>query len=88
MEMHSHQLIRRALELDLEEIRILARAAQTAPAHVRQKLLKIIIIEAQEACFWNTHLACCRHRDGMMPPCPGDIYQPFQEDPGKEKEEG
>lgn len=92
MEMHKdhHHLIRKVLEMDLEEIRLLAMAAQTAPAHVRQQLLGIIMGEVQGACFWNTQLACCRRREGMMSPCSGsgDIYQPFQKDYGKEKEEG
>lgn len=86
-----HHMLKKALEIDLEEIRHLAAACSTAPPAVRHVLLGIIAAETREACIWNTMLAHC-HK-GAMPgypdpgkpygPCPpyGD-YDPYQEKNG------
>lgn len=93
--MSHHHLVRKAFELDLEEIRLLAMAASCAPIAVSQQLLRIIMDEVREASFWNALLAC--YHDGMMPPCPdpGGVYQqptgdfyPYQKNPGQVKKEG
>jgi hypothetical protein len=93
--MSYHHLVRKALEYDLEEIRFLAMAASSAPVAVCQQLLRTIMDELREACFWNTLLAC--HCDGMMPPCPGadggyqqpsGDYYPYQKNSGEVKKEG
>lgn len=88
-----HHLLKKALEYDLEEIRLLSMAARTAPPPVRQALLGIIKEEAQDAEFWNTLHACsgepykkppCPDPDGMYPP---GGYYPYQKDAEKEKKE-
>ncbi|MBC7347929.1 MAG: hypothetical protein H5U00_10860, partial [Clostridia bacterium] len=54
--MDAEHMVRRALEIDLEEIRLLAEAARTAPAYaIRQRLLYHIADEVKEAMFWNHH---------------------------------
>ncbi|MDH7577283.1 MAG: hypothetical protein QHH75_05515 [Bacillota bacterium] len=83
---HYHDLVRRAVEIDLEEIRLLASAARTAPPGIRPVLLSVIVSEAHDIMFWNALLAF--GRDDMMPP-PSPIYEeyyPYQEKDDSEKE--
>lgn len=92
--MSHHHLYKKAMEFDLEEIRLLAEAARKAPPPVAHALLGIIKEEAQEAEFWNTLFSCCGKY--YKPPCPDDPdgmrppgkYYPYQEGQEKEKEEG
>ncbi len=87
--MSHHHLVKRALEIDLEEIKHLAAACRTAPIAVRHVLLGIIGDETREACIWNTILAY--YHEDMMPAYPdtGDMYGPRPPygdyDPYKEK---
>ncbi|MGB4504056.1 MAG: hypothetical protein WBI44_04085 [Syntrophaceticus sp.] len=91
--MADHHLYKKAMEYDLEEIRLLADAARTAPPPIAQTLLGIIKEEAQDAEFWNTLYSCCGNY--YRPPCPDDPddmrppgkYYPYQKDPQKEKKE-
>ncbi len=77
---HYHDLVRRAVEFDLEEIRLLTAAARTAPPGVRLVLLRVINDEARELVFWTTLLAFSQHEDGLMPPPrPPYDYYPYQE---------
>ncbi|CEO88589.1 MAG TPA: hypothetical protein GX520_09975 [Syntrophaceticus sp.] len=89
----SHHLYKKAMEYDLEEIQLLAKAAQTAPPPVAQALLGIIKEEAQDAEFWNTLYSCCD--ECYKPPCPDDPdgirppgkYYPYQKKPEQDKKE-
>jgi len=91
--MSHHHLYKKAMEYDLEEIQLLAKAAQTAPPPVAQALLGIIKEEAQDAEFWNALNSCCDRY--YKPPCPDDPdgirppgeYFPYQRDPEQEKKE-
>ncbi|MBC7336050.1 MAG: hypothetical protein H5U01_07240, partial [Clostridia bacterium] len=67
--MDAEHMVRRALEIDLEEIRLLAEAARTAPAYaIRQRLLYHIADEVKEAMFWNHHLAHVAYAAPRRPP--------------------
>lgn len=89
----SNHLYKKTMEHELEEIQLLAKAAQTAPPPVAQALLRIIKEEAQDAEFWNTLYSCCD--EYYRPPCPEDPdvirlpgeYYPYQENPEQEKRE-
>lgn len=85
-------LLKRAFQLDIEEISLLASACRTAPPGVCNALLGIIMSEVREASFWNALHACCD--GGKMPPCkdpdgmypyPGGYY-PYQEKGGPGKQ--
>ena len=76
-----HNLYKKAIEYDLEEIRLLTMAAGMAPPPIRQALLGMIKEEAQSGKFWNTLYACtgdystpCHPVDQMRPPS----YYPLQ----------
>ncbi|MBC7345522.1 MAG: hypothetical protein H5U03_08920 [Clostridia bacterium] len=57
--------VRRAIEIDLEEIRLLTEAAALATdLGVRHKLLHFIVDEVLEAMFWNHHLGHVLYRVG------------------------
>jgi hypothetical protein len=66
-------LYEKALDYDLEEIRLLAMAARNAPPAVRQALLGIIKGEAQSAEFWNTLYSCTG--DYSSPSCKDEYYK-------------
>lgn len=75
------RMVRRALEIDLEEIRLLAEAAKRAPSSdIRLKLLHHIGDEVNEAMFWNHHLAHVQYADRMP-------HRPPYDDPFAVKEE-
>jgi len=62
--------VRRAYEIDLEEIRIMAEVAATAPPYVAHRMLMILMEEVMEAMHWHMML--------MMRP--GYIKPPFDYD--------
>lgn len=75
-----HREVKRALEIDLEEIRLLAEAAAIAPNIViRYKLLRHIEDELREVFFWNHHLGHVEYagRPPYYPP-----YDPYQAEGG------
>jgi len=75
------RMVRRALEIDLEEIRLLAEAATRAPSpDIRLKLLYHIGDEVHEAMFWNHHLAHVQYADRMP-------HRPPYDDPFAVKDE-
>lgn len=80
-----HHEVRRALQIDLEEIKLLAEAANMVPSHdIRHKLLHHIISEACEAMFWNHHLGHVEYMAGpphMPPPSYPPPYHPPYDDP-------
>ena len=45
-------MMRRAYEMDLEEISLMAQVAQTAPPHVGHEMLMMISHEAMDAMGW------------------------------------
>lgn len=51
-----YQGIRRAFEIDLEEIRLMAEAARTAPGPVAHSILMIMMDELMEAMHWHMML--------------------------------
>lgn len=77
--------VRRALDIDLEEIKLLAEAAGMVPScALRYKLLHHIMGEACEAMFWNHHLAHLEQMPGpphMPPPSYPPPYHPPYDDP-------
>lgn len=89
--MSYQHMVRKALEYDLEEIRLLSMAAGSAPPAVAQQLLGVIMEEVKSAHFWNTLLTCCYDRMPYYPDPgyhpPGDCY-PYQKGSGQTKEEG
>lgn len=88
---------KRALEIDLEEIRLLAEAAAGTPSFgVRHTLLNHILGEVEEAMFWNHHLAhLMAYEPPYKPPYPPpykpprppyyDDPAPYSEKPAEEK---
>ncbi|SMB98130.1 hypothetical protein SAMN00808754_2145 [Thermanaeromonas toyohensis ToBE] len=84
-----HHEVRRALQIDLEQIKYLAEAAGMVNSPgIRHTLLKHICSEVHEAMFWNHHLA---HMDHMPPPYSPPYHPPYgdpftmQEKPGDGK---
>lgn len=80
-----HRLVRRAYDIDLQEISLLAQAARTAPPRVACNLLHLIPEEAMGASFWFA--ISTMGRNDM--PCYGSPYKADKEqkkDEGSEKE--
>ncbi|CEP67617.1 Uncharacterized [Moorella glycerini] len=82
----SYHKTKRALEIDLEEIRLLAEAAAATPSFgVRHTLLNHILGEVEEAMFWNHHLAHLMvYEPPYQPPYPPPYKPPrppYYDDP-------
>ena len=79
--LHHHE-VRRALNIDLEEIKLLAEAAgMTDSPGIRYVLLKHICNEVHEAMFWNHYLARMDHMPPHYPPPYHPPYGPPPYDP-------
>ncbi|OIQ61867.1 hypothetical protein [Neomoorella thermoacetica] len=72
--------IRRAFDLDMEEIKLFAEAAREAPVPVAHQMLGMIASEMREASLWDGILAAC---DGWQafPPYPPPPRPPYTDPP-------
>ena len=62
--------VRRAFELDMEEIKLFAEAAREAPVPVAHQMLGMIGSEMWEASLWDGILAACDGWHAFPPPSP------------------
>ncbi|BCV21371.1 hypothetical protein [Moorella sp. Hama-1] len=62
--------VRRAFDLDMEEIKLFAEAAREAPVPVAHQMLGMIGSEMREASLWDGILAACDGMHAFPPPSP------------------
>lgn len=77
-----YALVAKAIQIELEQVQLLAEAAKTAPVTIRQMILNNMMREAGEAKFWNTVMATWPH--GYKKPGKHPYYS--YSEPKKEKE--
>lgn len=73
--------VRKAFDLDMEEIKLFAEAAREAPVPVAHQMLGMIGSEMREASLWDGILAACDGWQAFPPPYPPPPHPPYADPP-------